>query len=135
MFVALSFNACVKGGSFSSNNDMKKQRKEKGVTDLIRQFKTSRIRSSIRWILGASKMNPSSFCYIYIFLFCMRFITRHYQSKLKTCFFCFVYLEIRGRKTYFHHLCSQRNASYHKKPQNPWITLLQNFQHELLDYC
>lgn len=64
MFEALSFSACVKGGSFSSNKDMKKQINEKGVTDLIRQFKASRIRSSILWIAGASKMNPSSLCFI-----------------------------------------------------------------------
>ena len=56
---------------------------EKGVIDLIRQFKASRIRSSIRWIDGASKMNPSSLCFISISLGkqIKKMKVEHYESK------------------------------------------------------
>lgn len=39
---------------------MKKETKEKGVTDRIRHFKAPRIRISIRIIVSESKMKPPS---------------------------------------------------------------------------
>ncbi|KAE8655225.1 hypothetical protein F3Y22_tig00117034pilonHSYRG01370 [Hibiscus syriacus] len=55
-------NACVNGGSFSSNDDTKKSINKKGVIDLIRHSNASRIKSFIRSITEASKTNPSSLC-------------------------------------------------------------------------
>lgn len=44
---ARSLTACVNDGSFSSKKVIKKEKNEKGVIDLIRQLRVSRIKSSI----------------------------------------------------------------------------------------
>lgn len=55
-----ALRASSNGGSLSLNKEMKKEMKEKGVTERIRHFKAPRTRISIRIIVSESKMKPPS---------------------------------------------------------------------------
>lgn len=57
---ALSLRAWISGGCAGENKDRKNRRKENGVMDRTRQSRAPRTKSSIRWIVCSSKMNPSS---------------------------------------------------------------------------
>ena len=58
--VTRALRASSNGGSLSLNREMKKEMKEKGVTERILHFKAPRIRVSIRIIVSESKINPPS---------------------------------------------------------------------------
>lgn len=60
--VALALRACWKGRSLNLNDDMKKFINANAVMERILHFRLPRIKSSIRFIVSISNIEPASCC-------------------------------------------------------------------------